>query len=238
MPPEFLLFFLLSLIVSITAATEQQPALIIALEDSDTSTIILAPTPTIQALDIPADNTNTINVNDNNDGAILLPTSHTITQTARVTQTQRPSDPEPIIIFPFHLSLTEHCSPSPSLRLERSTTALLTNGDWITRLVNLGPNTAATVNHRIPDYPRTLRVGPYDTQKGELRFSYKNGAEWGCEWGDGESWRVCGECRASGWDNGEKGGWECDREDGKEWKRVSISLVFYTSFVFVVFLPL
>ncbi|KNG52522.1 hypothetical protein DDE82_007172 [Stemphylium lycopersici] len=134
-----------------------------------------------------------------------------ITYLAHATQTTRPSDPEPIIIFPFSIVLTESCSPSPPRKLAK---ALVQNGQFATLYYNLSPTTTAAVDHRIPDFPRSLRIGPYDGDKGEVWFSYLNeefeGGE-GCRWRDGENWRECGECRAGMWDSA---GLDCGKDGG------------------------
>jgi hypothetical protein len=265
-----LLVLLLSLLI--TAITPPiESALVIALDNPDTSTILYkpntdnnddnnagqSPTPTvILILEAPA------NTPNNNKGNNNAPTQ-TITQTARVTQTLRPIDPESILIFPFHLSLTESCaapllssssSSSQPLHSHKIATATLTNGDWITHIINLTPDTFAAVEHHIPGYPRTFIVGPYDARKSEVRFSYVNAgdhggnssnnnnedveSDWTCEWGDTEAWKICGECRSGEWDGeveSDCGSGDGAEESGGKWMRVSFFLLFTSSFLTVLF---
>ncbi|XP_014553984.1 hypothetical protein COCVIDRAFT_40011 [Bipolaris victoriae FI3] len=185
-----------------------EPALALFLEDRDTSTMLYTPTPTIiHALDASVTantNAHALDANNNNNN---LPTQ-TITQTARVTQTTRPHASEPIILYPFHLTLTSLCSPSSSSH-SHSANATLTNGNWTSRIINLTSSTRAIVDHHIPAYPQTFSVGPFDARRGELRFGYLNEGKggWRCEWGDRDGEGGCGWCRGGEWREGEcKGG--------------------------------
>ncbi|KAH7552221.1 hypothetical protein BM1_09083 [Bipolaris maydis] len=200
---SFLLIFSLHLLTTaLTAPNSPTESAIALLEGRDTSTILYTPTPTIiRALDAAMTGNANAHINDANDNDIdndnNLPTQ-TITQTARVTQTTRPNDPEPIILYPFHLTLTSLCSSASPAN------ATLTNGNWTSRIINLTSSTRAIVDHHIPAYPQTFSVGPFDARKGELRFEYLNEG-WKCEWGDtgGEAGRRgCGGCRVGEWREG------------------------------------
>ncbi|KAF1832657.1 hypothetical protein BDW02DRAFT_419571 [Decorospora gaudefroyi] len=130
------------------------------------------------------------------------PTS-TTTQITQITQTSRPGDPEPIFILPFHVSLSQSCPPNNNAtKLEETrVTAIYTNGDH----TYVYPNPAhGPVKHGVAGYP-DFTLGPFDAQEGVLRFGYENGG-WACEWGDDETWRVCGECRTKLWSGGCAGG--------------------------------
>ncbi|EMD64976.1 hypothetical protein COCSADRAFT_159968 [Bipolaris sorokiniana ND90Pr] len=179
-----LIFFLHLLITALTVPNSPtESALALLLEGTDPSTVLYTPIPTvIHALDAAITaNTNAHANNANDANEKNLPTQ-TITQTARVTQTTRPHDPEPIILYPFHLTLTSLCSsPSPA-------NATLTNGNWTSRIINLTSLTRAIVDHHIPAYPQTFSVGPFDARRGELRFGRR---KWSVRllWGGSISWR-------------------------------------------------
>ncbi|EOA87396.1 uncharacterized protein SETTUDRAFT_41741 [Exserohilum turcica Et28A] len=104
--------------------------------------------------------------------AIANTPTQTLTKTAQIRQTWLPSAPKnPILIFPFHLTLTRSCSDNDD---ENSISALVRNGDFTTSVVHLSADTSAMVEHRIPGYPSAFRVGPFDAEKGGVRFLWEN----------------------------------------------------------------
>jgi hypothetical protein len=111
----------------------------------------------------------------------------------RVNQRWYPTDPEPIIILPFHFQVIENCLSDNTLQAR----GVYLNRDYV-RAYTLAENTAVAVDHGIGGYPYTFLIGPFDYASSSLYFSYDNGP-WQCEWNDGETWRECGECRTGLW---------------------------------------
>lgn len=72
---------------------------------------------------------------------------------------------------------------------------MYTNGN-MKQEVSLSAGLITSVNHRVPGYPN-LEIMPYDYARSRVVFRYQ-----GCEWGDDETWKSCGECRAGLWSVG------------------------------------
>jgi len=133
----------------------------------------------------------------------------TTTKRVQVIATSRPSDPQPIIILPFHLSTTSHCTPDATLTINGT----YKNGDWVQNFSLHGANTAVLMPYHVPGLPNTFRIGPYDYDKGFMQFGYEN-KEWKCGWADDESGKVCGECKAKEWSGDGVGCQNCKGEEG------------------------
>ncbi|KAJ4984877.1 hypothetical protein SVAN01_09661 [Stagonosporopsis vannaccii] len=90
------------------------------------------------------------------------------------------------IILPFQIQLWEYCGPAGA----RLAAGKYLNGNLGCAL-DLSPRMVMVVKHFIPCFD-ALQIGPYDYSKGVVRFGYR-----GCGWRDDETWRSCGECRAT-----------------------------------------
>jgi hypothetical protein len=127
----------------------------------------------------------------NEDEAIAQ--ASTVTLQPAIIQTAVPTSPDHTltsVILPFHLQIWEYCIDD-----RRLAHGMYTNGN-MKQEVSLSAGLITSVNHRVPGYPN-LEIMPYDYARSRVVFRYQ-----GCEWGDDETWKSCGECRAGLWSVG------------------------------------
>jgi hypothetical protein len=92
-------------------------------------------------------------------------------------------------IHTFHFTLNEYC--------ENGNKTVKGNYRGIIPDMEFPPLREYGIDLSRPGLPNLL-IGPFDHSVSRMRYRYSNG-KIACEWYDDETWKECGECRATLW---------------------------------------